>query len=403
MSRYARRIDYMEDSAKVVRSFYGTVIDPELISLGVGAPAPEALPIDTLREIANDVLRRDGRGIEALQYGPNTGVKDLQEVIVEQLLAPNGIKADPKHIMVTVGGMEALTMACELFIDAGDVILVERPTFVQAVETFQMFEAKCIGVEMDEDGLILEDLIDKIKRYKPKMLYTIPSFQNPSGRTLTLERRMRLAEIAAMYDIMILEDDPYREIRYSGKDLPPIKAFDTTGHVLFANSFSKCFSAGSRLGYMIANDDQMMLYLQGIKTAMNSHTTLLPQILCAEFFKRGYYPAHRKMICDLYRERRDVMMECIEAYFPKGTKFTRPDGGLFTWVQLPGNLNTTLLHDEALARPDIKVKYVAGEKFFPDGGEPVKNCMRISFGAIPPEKIRLGTQRLCKLLNEKLQ
>ena len=402
MQKYARRMDAMAETAAVVKGLFGALNDPELISLGIGAPAKEALPVDLLREISNDILRKDSRGVEALQYGPTAGVLDLREVIVEQLLEPKGVHTSPDRIMVTVGGLETISLTCELVIDPGDVILVEKPTFVNAIETFEMFEARCVGVEMDDDGIILEDLEDKIKKYHPKMIYVIPTFQNPSGRTLCLERRKRLAEIAAEYDVLVMEDDPYRDIRYSGEDLPPIKSFDESGNVILGNSFSKIFSAGSRLGYMVANDQKMAEHLKDAKSALNSHTSQLPQILCAEFFKRGYYPAHHKMICDLYRERRDTMVECLTKYFPEGTKFTYPDGGLFTWAQLPGGLNTTELLGEAVSRKDVKVSYVAGEKFFPDGA-PITNCMRISFGAVPPEKIRLATERLGRMLCEKLK
>lgn len=402
MQKYARRMGAMAETAAVVKGLFGALNDPELISLGIGAPAKEALPVDILREISNDVLRTDTRGIEALQYGPTAGALDLRQIIVEQLLEPKGVHTDADHIMVTVGGLETISLTCELFIDPGDIILVEKPTFVHAIETFEMFEARCIGVEMDDDGMIMEDLEDKIKKHHPKMIYVIPTFQNPSGRTLSLSRRKRLAEIAAEYDVLVMEDDPYRDIRYSGEDLTPIKAFDTSGNVILGNSFSKIFSAGSRLGYMVANDDKMMEHLKDAKSALNSHTSLLPQILCAEFFKRGYYPAHHKMICDLYRERRDTMVECLKTYFPEGTKFTYPDGGLFTWAQLPGGLNTTELLPEAISRKDVKVAYVAGEKFFPDGA-PVTNCMRISFGAVAPEKIRIATERLGRMLCEKLK
>lgn len=402
MQKYARRMGAMAETAAVVKGLFGALNDPELISLGIGAPAKEALPVDILREISNDVLRTDTRGIEALQYGPTAGALDLRQIIVEQLLEPKGVHTDADHIMVTVGGLETISLTCELFIDPGDIILVEKPTFVHAIETFEMFEARCIGVEMDDDGMIMEDLENKIKKHHPKMIYVIPTFQNPSGRTLSLARRKRLAEIAAEYDVLVMEDDPYRDIRYSGEDLTPIKAFDTSGNVILGNSFSKIFSAGSRLGYMVANDDKMMEHLKDAKSALNSHTSLLPQILCAEFFKRGYYPAHHKMICDLYRERRDTMVECLKTYFPEGTKFTYPDGGLFTWAQLPGGLNTTELLPEAISRKDVKVAYVAGEKFFPDGA-PVTNCMRISFGAVAPEKIRIATERLGRMLCEKLK
>ena len=201
--------------------------------------------------------------------------------------------------------------------------------------------------------------------------------------------------------MIILEDDPYRDIRYSGSDLLPIKAFDQTGHTVLANSFSKIFSPGSRLGYVLANDE-ITSRLFDAKTATNSHTSMLPQVICAEFFKRGYYPAHHKMICDLYRERRDIMIECIDKYFPEGTKRTFPDGGLFTWAELPEGINTTELLAEAVTNPDVKVAYVAGEGFFTEGNGAGSNCMRISFGNAAPEKIRTGIERLGRLICSKL-
>lgn len=400
MSEFAKRMYFMSETATVVRSLFRSMADPDLISFGGGAPAKEALPVDIIREISCDILRTDSRGIEALQYGPVMGVRDLREVVVDQLLAPKGVKTDADHVLITTGGLESISLTCQVFIDPGDTILVERPTFVHAVESFELFQAKCVGVNMDENGMDTEDLEDKIRRYHPKMIYVIPTFHNPTGRTLSLERRKKIAELAAEYDVVVMEDDPYRDIRYSGKDLLPIKAFDTSGNVVLCNSFSKIFSAGSRLGYVVGNDE-IMDRLQTAKTATNSHTSMLPQILCAEFFNRGYFPEHHKKLCDLYRDRRDAMLASIDEYFPKGTEHTYPDGGLFTWAVLPGGLNTTDLLKEAMTRPDVKVAYVAGEKFFTDGAA-VTNCMRISFGNVSPERIRVGIERLGKMLCSKL-
>jgi 2-aminoadipate transaminase len=390
----------METTAGVIRNLFGAMGDPEIISFGGGAPAKEALPIDIVREITNDIMRADSRGVEALQYGPVMGSADLRSVIVNDLLVPKGVKADIENILVTSGGLEPINLMCQLYIDPGDVILVESPTFVHSVEIFDMFQAKCIAVDMDDNGMVLEDLEEKIIKYKPKMVYVIPTFQNPTGRTLSLERRERIAELGSKYDVVILEDDPYRDIRYSGSDLLPIKAFDKTGHTVLANSFSKIFSPGSRLGYVLAIDD-ITAKLFDAKTATNSHTSMLPQIICAEFFKRGYYPAHHKMICDLYRERRDVMLESIDRFFPEGTKRTFPDGGLFTWAELPEGINTTKLLVEATTNPEVKVAFVAGEKFFTEGGGKGSNCMRISFGGVAPERIRTGMERLGKLICSK--
>lgn len=402
MPKFAQRMTTMEKSASVIRNLFGAMSDPDIISFGGGAPAREALPIDIVREITNDVMRIDKRGVEALQYGNVMGLPDLREVIVNDLLAPKGVKAKVDNVLITTGGLEPINLACQLYIEPGDVILVESPTFVQAVEIFEMFEAKCIGVTMDDNGMDTEDLEAKIIKYKPKMVYTIPTFQNPSGRTMSLERRKKVAELGSKYDIVILEDDPYRDIRYSGSNLLPIKAFDETGHTVLANSFSKIFSPGSRLGYVLANDE-VTAKLFDAKTATNSHTSILPQVICAEFFKRGYYPAHLKKICDLYRERRDVMIECIDKFFPEGTKRIFPDGGLFTWAELPGGINTTELLVESASNPDVKVSYVAGEGFFAEGGGMGNNCMRISFGGVTPEKIRIGTERLGKLICSKLK
>lgn len=402
MVKFAQRMTTMEKSATVIRNLFGAMNDPEIISFGGGAPAKEALPIDIVREISNEVLRIDKRGVEALQYGSVMGLTDLREIIISDLLEPKGVTGKVDNLLITNGGLEPINLVCQLYIDPNDVILVESPTFVHAVEIFEMFQAKCIGVDMDDNGMVTEDLEEKIIKHKPKMIYVIPTFQNPTGRTLAQDRRQKIAELGSKYNVIILEDDPYRDIRYSGSDLLPIKAFDETGHTVLANSFSKIFSPGSRLGYVLANDE-ITAKLFNAKTATNSHTSTLPQIICAEFFKRGYYPEHHKKICDLYRERRDVMIEYIDKFFPKGTKRTYPDGGLFTWAELPDGINTTELLIESTTNPEVKVSYIAGESFFTQGGGMGNNCMRISFGGVTPENIKLGVEKLGKLITSKIK
>ena len=401
MVNYARRISTMSYTADVVRNLFGAMTDPNIISFGGGAPAKEALPVDILRQLTDEVVVKDKRGVEALQYGPIGGTQDMKEIIVNELLAPKGVKCTTDNVMVVAGGLEGINLICQVYIDPGDVILVESPTFVHSVEIFDMFEARCVAVDTDDDGICTDDLEAKIQQYHPKMIYVIPTFQNPSGRTLSLERRKQVAELAAKYDVLVLEDDPYRDIRYSGEDLPPIKCFDTTGNVVVANSFSKIFSPGVRLGYVMA-EPEVIQYLLEVKSATNSHTSMLPQVLCAEFFKRGYYPEHHKMLCDLYRERRDAMLSSIDEFFPAGTKHSFPDGGLFTWVELPEGINTTELLKESTSDLDVMVAFVAGEGFFTEGGGRGRNCMRMSFGSNPPEKIREGVMKLGKLIEKKL-
>jgi len=402
MIKFSNRIKNMEFTADVVRGLFGTANSPDIISLAIGAPAREALPIDFIRENTPKIMTTEGRGIEALAYGPIMGAVDLRQAIIDALLTPKGIEAKLENVMVVAGGLEGVYLACQAFLNPGDTILVESPTFVHAVEIFDMFEVKSIGVEMDGCGIDVVDLEEKIKKYNPKMIYVIPTFQNPSGRTLITERRKKIAELAEKYDVMVLEDDPYRDIRYSGEDLPAIMTFDKSNHVVMANSFSKIFSPGVRLGYVVASKEVIDKYAE-IKSATNSHSSMLPQVFAAEFFKNGFYPDHIKRICDIYRVRRDTMVECIKKYMPEGTKFSYPDGGLFTWVEIPADIDTSELLKKSLADPECMVAFVAGEGFFVQRDGRGKNCMRLSFGGIAPEKIEEGMKRLGKLIAKEIK
>lgn len=398
MPEFAKRMEYMAASADVIRSLFSAMTDPQTISFGGGAPATEALPVEEIHALANEVLTREARGCEALQYGAPAGLKQLREIVADKLLAPKGVDARADDIIIVNGGLETMNLLCQVFINPGDVILVESPTFVHCVEIFEMFEARCVGCRMDDFGLVMEDVEEKIRKFHPKMVYVIPTFQNPTGKTLPAARRRKLAELGSAYDVLILEDDPYRDLRYSGEELKPIKAYDTTGHTVLANSFSKIFSPGSRLGYVFA-EHRIIEKLFDAKTATNSHTSMLAQVLCAEFFARGCFDEHLKKLRAIHRERRDAMMAALEKYLPKGTKWVFPDGGLFSWVELPGNIDTTELLKEANA---AKVSYVAGAGFFVGNTGEGKNCMRISFGNVSPEKIETGMKRLGDLIKRKL-
>lgn len=399
MPKFAQRMTTMEKSARVVEKLFKSMTSPETISFGGGAPAKELFPTKTLQEISYDLFGSPQQGQRMLQYGSPEGERELREVVAQFLLEPKGVCAAPEDIMIVNGGLETMNLICQVFIDPGDVILVESPTFVHCVEIFEMFQAKCVAVESDEQGLCMDDVEQKIRELHPKMVYVIPTFQNPSGKTLPLERRRQLAELGSRYDVLILEDDPYRDLRYSGEELPPIQAFDTTGHTVLAGSFSKIFSPGARLGYVHASP-AIIAKLYNAKTATNSQTSTLIQLLCAEFFRRGYFPAHLERVIDLYRERRDVMIECIDRFFPAGTRRTFPDGGLFTWVELPGGINTTELLERAWS---YQVAFMPGEGFFVEGNGKGTNCMRLSFGNVSPENIRVGMERLGRLIADATQ
>lgn len=401
MVKYARRMKNMENTANIIKGLFGAMSNPGMISFGGGAVAKEALPIERTLAIANDILGPGGKGAEALSYGPVMGIPQLRQAVADHLLKPKGVDARMEDILILTGGLEAMNLMCQVFIDPGDVILVETPTFVHSVEIFDMFEARLVPVRTDEFGMDPGDVERKINEFDPKMVYIVPTFQNPTGITLPLERRKKLAELGSKYDVIILEDDPYRDIRYSGEDLPPIKTFDKTNNTVLANSFSKIFSPGMRLGYLYASSE-IISKLADAKSATNSHTSILPQMICAEFFNKGYYEDHLKKLCDIHRERRDAMLRAIDKYFPEGTKHTNPDGGLFIWVQLPEEINTTELLKESASNPEIGVAYIAGEGFYTEGGGKGSNCMRLCFSGVPVDKINIGIERLGILFRREL-
>jgi 2-aminoadipate transaminase len=397
MAQFAKRIAYMQGTSDVIRYLFESMTDPETISFGGGAPAREALPVEIVQEIASRVLTRDQRGVQALQYGNPIGLPELRQAVIDRLLAPKGLRAALENLIIVAGGIESLNLVCQLYLEPGDVVLVESPTFVHAVQVFKMFQARCIACETDDHGLVIEDVEAKIRQYAPKMVYVIPTFQNPSGRTLCLERRKALAELGSQYNTVILEDDPYCEMRYSGETLPPVKSFDESGNTIYVNSMSKIFSPGSRLGYVFA-EQPIVRRIYEVKMATNSHTNMVTQILCAEFFNQGLFEPHLQHIRGIHRERRDVMMSCIQTMLPADVKYVYPDGGLFTWVELPGHIDTTALLEQAVVQ---KVAYMPGKEFFVEG-QPIRdNCMRISFGGVTPEKIPIGMERLARVISSK--
>ena len=401
MTLYADRIQVMKEEAEKLNSLTGSLTSLDMISFAAGAPAVEAYPFEALREISQDVFQENQRGYDSVKYGSTVGFNSLREAVRDDLLAPRGLKTDIENIMITSGGIQPMNLLCQLFINPGDVILVESPTFVHATMIFKLFQAKIVPCAMDDDGLIMEEVEEKIKEYHPKMIYTIPTFQNPTGITLSLERRKKLAELGSQYDVIILEDDPYREIRYSGEHLPPIKVFDKTGHTIFANSFSKIFSPGSRLGYLVA-DKEVIDKLSDIKLGTDTCTNTMAQALCAEFFKRGYYPDHLKRICDLYRSRRDVMLESLDAYFPEGTKHTMPDGGYYVWVELPESIDALKLSPEIGEK--LNICYGIGSAFYSEGNPEGAghNCMRMNFSGLKEEVIRENVKKLGEFFASKM-
>ncbi len=399
MPGYARRIGTMAASVGQLQSLSSSLVGGYKVSFGAGAPAVEAYPFEKLREISQEVFSGPETGLDAVKYGSTLGLDSLREAVRDHLLAPRGLEADIKNIMITAGGIQPMNLLCQLYIEPGDVILVESPSFIHGTTIFKMFEARLEPVKLDDEGMDMEDLEEKILRYRPKLVYTVPTFHNPTGVTLSTERRKRLAELASKYDVAVLEDDPYREIRYSGEHKPFIKSFGDD-HIILSGSFSKIFSPGSRLGFIVASDEQIAR-LSDIKLCTDTCTNTVSQAIAAGFFKRGYYEDHLKYLCDLYRSRRDAMLKALDAYFPSCTKHTVPDGGYYVWAEIPG------LDVKALA-PEVGEKlgicYGIGSTFYTEGNPEGAGLgtMRLNFSGLTEDAIEENLKKLGEYFKAKL-
>ena len=401
MKEYAKRISEMEEEVRKLKVLTDSLTSPDMVSFGGGAPGLEAYPMEILQELSHDIFQRTSDGYGTLKYGSAIGSQKLREVVKDILLAPRGLNADLKNIMITSGGIQPMNFVCQLLIDPGDTILVETPSFVHTSMIFKMFRANLVSVKTENDGMDMADLEEKIKKYRPKFIYVVPTFQNPTGVTWSIEKRKILIDLANKYDTVILEDDPYREIRYSGETLPYIKSFDTQERVILANSFSKIFAPGSRLGYIVAKEEYIDKFCN-IKLGTDTCTCGIAQELAAEFFKRGYYPDHLKSLCNLYRSRRDAMLQALDEYFPDGTKHTMPDGGYYVWVELPENLNATKLAPEV--GKELNICYGIGSIFYTDDNPAGSGdrCMRMNFSGLTEEVIDTNLKKLGDFFKSKM-
>lgn len=397
--KFADRISSMKDTALYMRSFFDNMNDPEMRSFGGGAPGRSVLPMKYMSEIAGELFSEEGRGIEAFQYSATFGLDDLRQAVCDHLLIPTGVQAEPENIQIVSGGMETIYLVSQLFLQPGSIVLTEDPTFVHAVETFQMFEAEIVPCECDDDGIIPEDVEKKIKEYDPKLIYVTPTFANPTGRSLPVERRKALAELASKYNVMILEDDPYRDVRYDGEPLQAIRSFDKTGNVIMACSFSKIFAPGSRLGYSVADPD-LIYMIRDVKIATNSQPPGISEVLLAEYFRRGFFEENLRLICDTYKAGRDAMMETMDEYFPKEIKRTTPDGGFFIWVEFPEGFSASELKRRA---EEKKYTFLTGGKWFANS-DPSEhdNTARFNFTSQTPATIREGMKVIGEMACEMM-
>ncbi len=389
--KFASRMDNIKGSA--IRALLKVAEQPDIISFAGGFPAPEFFPIKEMEEVSKKVLREDGYA--ALQYGATDGLPSLRKHICK-LMEPQNIHADIADILVTSGSQQGLDLAGMLFIDKDDVVITESPSYLGALNAFKAYQPKFAEVEMDEQGMLMDKLEEALEANKDKVkfIYTIPDFQNPTGRTMPIERRKKMVELANKYGIFILEDNPYGSLRFEGDIMPAIKSFDTEGRVIYLGTMSKIFCPGMRLGWIYASNEvvnKFNMLKQGVDLQSNS----LSQRECATFFDMYDINAHIARIIETYRRRRDLMINTMAECFPKNVSYTHPEGGLFLWVTLPEGIDAAEVFKKAL---DKKVAFVAGEPFYPNGGN--ANHFRLNYSNMPEDKIVEGIRALGAVLTE---
>ncbi len=394
---FARRTRGMKSSA--MRDLMAITERPEVISLAGGQPDTSTFPPELYAELQARIAR--GQVARALQYGPTEGMAAVREAIVT-VMAAEGMATDPDDILVTAGGQQVIDLVCKTLIDPGDVIVAEAPTYPGAVPTFSAYEADVVQIAMDADGMRVDELeqtLDRLDREgrTPKFVYTIPSFQNPGGVTLSLERRRRLVALAHARELLVLEDNPYGLLRYEGAPLPTLRSLDGGGEfVIYLGTFSKILSAGVRLGWTVAPRPVLEKLALG-KQGTDLCSSTLGQVWVAEYFRAGDWEGYLGVLRDLYARRRDVMLAALEEHFPPEATWTRPQGGLFLWATLPDYLDTTDLLARAL-REDVA--FVPGRAAYLDGRG--GSSMRLNFSGVGDDDIREGVRRIGRVISEQV-
>jgi 2-aminoadipate transaminase len=382
-----------------IRELLKVTRQPDMISFAGGFPGPETFPVKELEEIACKVLRE--KGTIALQYGPTEGEAPFREEIATLLRREEPtIKAE--NILITEGSQQGLDIISKVFLDPKDIVIVELPSYVGGLQAFSAYRAKLIGVPQDDQGMrmdLLEKVLHKLaaKNKKPKFIYVVPDFQNPSGVTMPLERRKRLLELAYEYEVPIVEDSPYKDLRYSGESVPAIYGLDTQDQVIVLGTFSKILGPGLRLAWIMAPavwTDRMVV----AKQSMDLCSPTITQLIASEFIKQGLLPMQIEKIRKVYGRKLTVMLTALKKYMPKGVRWSKPEGGLFLWVKLPKNMSCNALFPKAI---ENKVAYVVGTAFHCNGKG--QNTMRLNFSFSSEQQIDEGIQRLARMIKENMQ
>jgi len=377
----------------IIREMFKLMGDPEIISFAGGAPAPELYPKDELAEIAQRVLKEQGR--VALAYGVTQGYKPLLEFVRERERKAGNLH-DGEDVMITAGGNQAIDQVAKIMINEGDTVICENPSFIGVLNSFRTYGANLKGIPCEEDGMDMIALEEALKTEKNvKIIYTIPTFQNPSGITMSLEKRKKLLELAKQYEVMIIEDNPYGNLRFDGEPVPTVKSLDDGNTVVYAGSFSKTLSPGLRVGYCIGGEE-LMERLDVCKQVNDVHTGVLNQMLVYEFFKQNDFDAHVQKMAELYRHRCHKMLAELEKEMPDYVTWTKPQGGLFIWCTIHKDVDTLPLSRKAIEQ---KVAFVPGCTFMDDMDKPCSS-FRLNYSCMDDERIEKGIKILGNVLKE---
>ncbi|WP_297134190.1 aminotransferase-like domain-containing protein [Terrisporobacter sp.] len=391
--RFADRMGKVEGSA--IRELLKLTARPEVISFAGGMPAPELFPVEEMKKVSVAVLEEQGQ--VALQYTTTEGYLPLRQKIADRMNKTLKTNVGPDDILMTSGSQQGLDFSGKVFIDKDDVILCESPSYMGALNAMKAYEPQFIEIETDNDGMKMEDLERVLaSNDKVKLIYVIPDFQNPSGRTWPLERRIKFMEIINKYEIPVVEDNPYGELRFDGESLPSLKSLDTKGLVIYLGTFSKIFCPGYRLGWTCAAP-KILEKFNICKQGADLQASTISQMEVNKFMEMYDLDAHVEKIKACYVKRRDLMIKTMEEEFPESVEFTRPQGGLFTWVTLPEGIDAGVMAKKCLEK---NVAYVPGASFYPNGG--VINTCRLNYSNMPEDKIVEGIKRMGEVLREEL-
>lgn len=393
---FASRTRVMRSSA--MRDLMAITARPEIISLAGGLPDTSSFPPETFAAVTARIAEESCA--KALQYGPTEGLPEVRACI-QEVMAHEDMKVDLDRVMVTTGGQQVIDLVTKALIDPGDVVVAEAPTYPGAVPVFSSYEADVVQIEMDSEGMrvdLLAETLDRLERdgRRPKFIYTVPNFQNPAGVTLSLERRRRLVEIAHERELLVLEDNPYSMLRYEGVPVPSLYALDGGVYVMYLGTFSKILSPGIRLGWVVAPPPVLEKLNLG-KQAADLCTSTLSQLLVQAYFEEANWQDYIGSLTEIYRARRDTMLDALAEFFPEQAEWTHPGGGLFIWVTLPDFIDTTDLLARALRD---NVAFVPGEAAYLDGRG--RNAMRLNFSASDEDSIREGIRRIGKVVKEQV-